>query len=180
MAVREIELPYAPRKAFMPFHNRTHRWACLVAHRRAGKTVAAINDMIRAAFTSKDSMPLYGYVAPYRTQAKSVVWDYLKHYSLPICKDSNEAELTVTLVNDSKIRLFGADNADAMRGLGFSGVYLDDDLMSQLVDFLAMAQASWLEKLGHRGVLGLRNCRESAEGGECALGTRGGEDLGVL
>ena len=118
MAVREIELPYAPRKAFMPFHNRTHRWACLVAHRRAGKTVAAINDMIRAAFTSKDSMPLYGYVAPYRTQAKSVVWDYLKHYSLPICKDSNEAELTVTLVNDSKIRLFGADNADAMRGLG--------------------------------------------------------------
>ena len=126
MAVREIELPYAPRKAFMPFHNRTHRWACLVAHRRAGKTVAAINDMIRAAFTSKDSMPLYGYVAPYRTQAKSVVWDYLKHYSLPICKDSNEAELTVTLVNDSKIRLFGADNADAMRGLGFSGVYLDE------------------------------------------------------
>jgi len=126
MAVREIELPYAPRKAFMPFHNRTHRWACLVAHRRAGKTVAAINDMIRAAFTSKDSMPLYGYVAPYRTQAKSVVWDYLKHYSRPICKDSNEAELTVTLVNDSKIRLFGADNADAMRGLGFSGVYLDE------------------------------------------------------
>ena len=126
MAVREIELPYAPRKAFMPFHNRTHRWACLVAHRRAGKTVAAINDMIRAAFTSKDSMPLYGYVAPYRTQAKSVVWDYLKHYSQPICKDSNEAELTVTLVNNSKIRLFGADNADAMRGLGFSGVYLDE------------------------------------------------------
>jgi hypothetical protein len=110
----------------MPFHNRTHRWACLVAHRRAGKTVAAINDMIRAAFTSKDSMPLYGYVAPYRTQAKSVVWDYLKHYSQPICKDSNEAELTVTLVNNSKIRLFGADNADAMRGLGFSGVYLDE------------------------------------------------------
>lgn len=110
----------------MPFHNRTHRWACLVAHRRAGKTVAAINDMIRAGFTSKDSMPLYGYVAPYRTQAKSVVWDYLKHYSRPICNDSNEAELTVTLVNDSKIRLFGADNADAMRGLGFSGVYLDE------------------------------------------------------
>lgn len=88
--------------------------------------MAAINDMIRAAFTSKDSMPLYGYVAPYRTQAKSVVWDYLKHYSRPICNDSNEAELTVTLVNDSKIRLFGADNADAMRGLGFSGVYLDE------------------------------------------------------
>jgi phage terminase large subunit len=122
----KVEIPYAPRKAFLPFHNRTHRWACLVAHRRAGKTVAAINDMIRAAFTSKDSMPLFGYVAPYRSQAKSVVWDYLKHYSRPISKEANEAELTVTLLNNSKIRLFGADNADAMRGLGFSGVYLDE------------------------------------------------------
>ena len=118
MNIVKVEIPYAPRRAFMPFHNRTHRWACLVAHRRAGKTVAAINDMIRAAFTSKDQMPLYGYVAPYRSQAKSVVWDYLKHYSLPIAADSNEAELTVTLVNGSKVRLFGADNADAIRGLG--------------------------------------------------------------
>jgi phage terminase large subunit len=118
MAVREIEIPYAPRKAFMPFHNRTQRWACLVAHRRAGKTVAAINDIIRAAITSKDPMPLFGFVAPFRSQAKSVVWDYLKHYSLPIAADSNEAELTVTLINGAKIRLFGADNADAIRGLG--------------------------------------------------------------
>ena len=110
----------------MPFHNRTHRWACLVAHRRAGKTVAAINDIIRAAVMSKDSMPLYGYVAPFRSQAKSVVWDYLKHYAQPISADSNEAELTVTLINGAKIRLFGADNADAIRGLGFSGIYLDE------------------------------------------------------
>ena len=110
----------------MPFHNRTERWACLVAHRRAGKTVAAINDIIRAAIMSSDPMPLYGYVAPFRSQAKSVVWDYLKHYSLPIAADSNEAELTVTLINGSKVRLFGADNADAMRGLGFSGIYLDE------------------------------------------------------
>jgi len=126
MAVREIEIPYAPRKAFRSFHNRTQRWACLVAHRRAGKTVAAINDIIRAAITSQDPMPLFGFVAPFRSQAKSVVWDYLKHYSLPIAADSNEAELTVTLVNGSKIRLFGADNADAIRGLGFSGIYMDE------------------------------------------------------
>ena len=88
--------------------------------------MAAINDIIRAAITSKDPMPLFGFVAPFRSQAKSVVWDYLKHYSLPIAADSNEAELTVTLVNGSKIRLFGADNADAIRGLGFSGIYMDE------------------------------------------------------
>ena len=69
---------------------------------------------------------MFGYVAPYRSQAKSVVWDYLKNFAQPIILDSNEAELTVTLMNGAKIRLFGADNADAMRGLGFDGVYLDE------------------------------------------------------
>lgn len=69
---------------------------------------------------------MFGYVAPYRSQAKSVVWDYLKNFAQPIILDSNEAELTVTLMNAAKIRLFGADNADAMRGLGFDGIYLDE------------------------------------------------------
>jgi len=98
----------------------------LVAHRRAGKTVAAINDLIRAAITCKSPMPLFGYVAPYRSQAKSVAWDYLKYFSRPITKSSNEADLIIELLNGAKIRLFGADNADAMRGLGFDGLYLDE------------------------------------------------------
>ena len=126
MESTEIELDYQPRLAFMPFHNRTERWACLVAHRRAGKTVAAINDLIRAAAVSDSPMPQFAYIAPYRSQAKSVAWEYLKHYSRPIRTSANEAELQVDLVNGSRIRLFGADNADAMRGLGFDGVYLDE------------------------------------------------------
>jgi hypothetical protein len=71
-------------------------------------------------------MPLFGYVAPYRSQAKSVAWDYLKYFSRPIAKSSNEADLIIELINGAKIRLFGADNADAMRGLGFDGLYLDE------------------------------------------------------
>ena len=121
-----IILPYRPRKAFLPFHNRTHRWACLVAHRRAGKTVAAVNDMIRAAITYQGPYGLFGYVAPYRSQAKAVAWQYFKDGAHPIVDAINEQELTITLINGSQIRLFGADNADAMRGLGFSGLYLDE------------------------------------------------------
>jgi phage terminase large subunit len=71
-------------------------------------------------------MPLFGYVAPYRSQAKSVAWDYLKYFSRPIAKSSNEGDLIIELLNGAKIRLFGADNADAMRGLGFDGLYLDE------------------------------------------------------
>ena len=126
MARREVTLPYKPRKAFRSFHDRTERWACLVAHRRAGKTVAAINDIIRAALMCKSPNPLFAYIAPYRSQAKSVAWDYLKHFAAPVLASSNEAELTVELVTGNKIRLFGADNADAMRGLGFDGVFMDE------------------------------------------------------
>ena len=110
----------------MPFHDRTKRWACLVAHRRAGKTVAAVNDIIRAAFMYRGPNGLFGYVAPYQNQARRVAFDYFKHYAAPLAQDINESQMTLTLVNGAKIGLFGADNADAMRGLGFSGLYLDE------------------------------------------------------
>ena len=123
---QRVELPYRPRRAFMPFHDRTKRWACLVAHRRAGKTVAAVNDIIRAAFMYRGPNGLFGYVAPYQNQARRVAFDYFKHYAAPLAQDINESQMTLTLVNGAKIGLFGADNADAMRGLGFSGLYLDE------------------------------------------------------
>ena len=123
---QKVLLPYNPRKAFMPFHDRTKRWACIVAHRRAGKTVAAVNDIIRAAFMYKGPNGLFGYIAPYMNQARRIAWDYFKYYAQPITADANESQMTLTLVNGAKISLFGADNADAMRGLGFSGVYMDE------------------------------------------------------
>jgi phage terminase large subunit len=110
----------------MPFHDRTQRWACLVAHRRAGKTVAAVNDIIRAAITYQGDRGLFGYVAPYRSQAKAVAWQYFLEFAAPVMQTKNEQELTITLMNGSQVRLFGADNADAMRGLGFDGLYLDE------------------------------------------------------
>lgn len=126
MTTKEVRLSYKPRDAFRAFHARTQRWACNVCHRRAGKTIAAINDIIRAAVTCKSPMPLFGYVAPFRSQAKKVAWEYLKVFAKPIIKSVNEAELEVVLINGAKIALFGADNADAMRGLGMDGVVMDE------------------------------------------------------
>ena len=80
MATKEIVIPYSPRDAFMPFHNRQTRWAIIVAHRRAGKTVATLNDLIKRAITDGKQDGRYGYIAPYYSQAKSVAWDYLKYY----------------------------------------------------------------------------------------------------
>jgi hypothetical protein len=88
--------------------------------------VAAINDLIRAAVTSRSPMPQFAYIAPFRSQAKSVAWDYLKHFSATSAASTNESELTVDMINGSKVRLFGADNADSMRGLGFDGIFMDE------------------------------------------------------
>ncbi len=34
---RALSFSYNPRAQFLPYHNRTQRYACIIAHRRAGK-----------------------------------------------------------------------------------------------------------------------------------------------
>jgi hypothetical protein len=41
----DLTLDYHPRRQFVPFHDRAQRFACIVTHRRAGKTVACIQDL---------------------------------------------------------------------------------------------------------------------------------------
>lgn len=126
--MREVvhQAPYSPRKAFLPYHERTKRWAAMVCHRRAGKTVAVINDLIRAALFCPSPFPHYAYIAPFRSQAKAVAWHYGKYFAEPVTKAVHEGELVITLINRAKLSLFGADNADALRGLGFDGVVCDE------------------------------------------------------
>ncbi len=47
-----IEL-YKPRDVFLDFHDRQQRWAIIIAHRRAGKTVACINHILWRAITER-------------------------------------------------------------------------------------------------------------------------------
>lgn len=127
MAATRVVIPYAPRKAFQGFHARPDRFACIVAHRRAGKTVATINDIIRAALTCEKPNPRFAYLAPYYAQAKDVVWGYLKQFTAPIPGvKANESELRVDLPNGARIRLYGAENYDRMRGIYLDGVVLDE------------------------------------------------------
>lgn len=127
MASRVITIPYRPRDAFKPLHSRKQRWAVVVAHRRAGKTVACVNELIKAALTFKGTDGRFAYVAPFYRQAKAVAWDYIKRYSSVIPGISiNESELRIDYPNGSRIQLFGADNADALRGLFFDGIVADE------------------------------------------------------
>ncbi|HEY4029964.1 MAG TPA: hypothetical protein VGM25_06445 [Caulobacteraceae bacterium] len=108
---REVLIPYGPRPAFAAFHDREERWACIVAHRRAGKTVAAVNDLIHAAMACQEPEPRFAYVAPFTSQAKDVAWSYLRQYTAPIAgARASVSELRVDLPNGGRIRLYGADN----------------------------------------------------------------------
>lgn len=97
-----------------------------VAHRRLGKTVAAINHLIRAAVLCDRERPRYAYIAPTYRQGKAVAWDYLRHFTRPIPGVvANESELRVDFAG-RQIRIYGADNPDSMRGLYLDGVVLDE------------------------------------------------------
>src|SRR5210317_1172374 len=108
-----LKLDYEPREAFVPFHQRNTRWTAMVCHRRAGKTVACIHDLVlRALYTTKKRAK-YAYVGPFRQQAKEIAWEYLKEATEDIRKGPpRESDLRITLHNDATITLYGADNPE--------------------------------------------------------------------
>ena len=123
----EVSVGYKPRPLQKQVHESLKRFNVLVCHRRFGKSVLAINELIKTA-TSKPRSKL-AYIAPTYRQGKAIAWDYLKFYTRPLMAfggDRNESELRVDLFNESRIQIYGADNADSLRGMGFNGVVLDE------------------------------------------------------
>ena len=123
----EILIPYEPRVQQLDIHDaiEQHRFTVVVAHRRMGKTVSAINHLIKAAIECDKPNPRFAYIAPTYSQAKRVAWDYLLEYTRPLGATANIAELRVDFWG-RRISLYGSDNADSLRGQYFDGVVLDE------------------------------------------------------
>lgn len=125
----KVVIPYRPRFPQDEIHKQleTHRFCVLVAHRRLGKTVLSVNHLIKRAITDRKERGMYAYLAPFRNQAEQIAWGYLKHYTSQIPAISiNEQKLSILLPNGATIRIFGADNPDALRGMYFDGVVIDE------------------------------------------------------
>lgn len=123
----KINIPYSPRYPELHSLVESTRFSVIVAHRRFGKTVLAINHLIKGAALCKKRGGRFGYIAPFLNQAKMIAWDYLRYYTSPIPNIKvNASELSVKLPNGSVIRIFGADNPDALRGGYFDIVVLDE------------------------------------------------------
>ena len=113
MARASVELvsPYEMRPQFRPLHRRRSRWAICVSHRRAGKTVACINELIIGATMCRRHEPQFAYIAPQKNQAKDVAWKYLKSFTrFSPGRRVSETELWVELPGGAQIRIRGADD----------------------------------------------------------------------
>lgn len=118
------------RRPLKPLVLPTTRFAVGVAHRRAGKTVAAVQRLILSALACQLPNPRCSYIAPTYRQAKDVAWEYLKQFAGPVLAgDPHETELRVTLQNGGRVRLYGAENGDALRG-----IYHDDAVLDEYAD----------------------------------------------
>ena len=85
----------------------------------AGLTERQLKDLLRARE--------YGHVMPTKVQAEKVAWGKLKYYTDPIPgRRYNEQKLRVTFPGGHLVQLLGADDPDALRGMGPSGVSFDE------------------------------------------------------
>ena len=69
---------FNPRPAQLEVWNNLKRFNVLLAHRRFGKTVFAVNLLVRQALECKHPRPRTHYFAPDYSQAKRVAWDAIK------------------------------------------------------------------------------------------------------
>jgi hypothetical protein len=105
------------------------RFGAVVTHRRFGKTVLSLNQLIFRCLenTRRKPEPRYAFIQPFLGQVKTTAWQYLQDFTAYVPGvQTNISDLRVTLPNGGWVRLFGADNPQAFRGGYFDGVVLDE------------------------------------------------------
>ena len=129
--VQQLGLNYFPRDWQRECHLQRKRFTVLALHRRAGKTELAIMELLDHALRFDKDLGMFFYVAPYLKQSKAIAWSRLKQKVEPLRQralvDVNESELSVRFKNNGAIiRVFGADNHEAMRGVRLDGCVIDE------------------------------------------------------
>ena len=130
--VQKIFTGYYPRPHQEHLHAQLKRFNVIVCHRRFGKTMFALNEMIDQGIRNTKRNPRYAYIAPTYGQAKRIAWDALKDYTKNFPGvDVNEQDLRVDIPRperDDKIRLtlLGAENPGSIKGIYLDGVILDE------------------------------------------------------
>lgn len=130
--VKTISTGYTPRKYQAVLHRNMKRFNVLVMHRRFGKTIFSINELIDRGLRNELLNPQYAYIAPTYGQAKKIAWEALKQYTKDLPGiEYHETDLKCTVPRPAPrdkitIYLLGAENPDTLRGIYLDGVILDE------------------------------------------------------
>ena len=83
-----------------------------------------MNTLVKAA--TEKAHGEYAYLAPLYKQAKAASWETLKR-AVPVPPVKiNESELRANFPNGAFVKLLGADDYDALRGMHLDGIVLDE------------------------------------------------------
>jgi phage terminase large subunit len=155
-------IPYTPRPLQREVGRlvRTKRFGVLVCHRRFGKTVFGVNMNQQTATMCDKPRPRCAYIGPTYTQGKAVAWDYMQHYARPIPGTLfNQSELRVDYPNTGQVRIYGADNPDALRGIYLDRAVLDEYGMHPAKTFSEVIGPTLVDRGGGALFLGTPNGR---------------------
>ena len=103
--------------------SHSSRYKVVVAGRRFGKTYMAILWLLSKELQSNERRWI---IFPTYRQAKMVAWSLLKNTFAGKQVRINETELSITLPNNARIELKGADKEDSIRGVSVTKVVLDE------------------------------------------------------
>ena len=145
---------YLPRKHQDVLHQSLTRFNVIVAHRRFGKSVFCVNELIDQALRNDLRDPKYAYIAPTYAQAKRIIWEELKKYteSYPY-RDINEADLRMFLHRPDRgdkitIWLLSAEKPDNIRGIYLDGVILDEFAQCDPTVFSEVVRPTLSDRMG--------------------------------
>ncbi len=152
----DINIPYTPRPFQVTIHDSLARFNVLLIHRRAGKSVLAINHLIFHALYLTQARPdlkrlRFAYMAPLKSQAKRVIWDYLLEYTSTFPdRIVRQTELSVDIpsLNNARFYLLGADEPDSLRGIYLDGVVMDEFDQMKYRTFTEIIRPALADRMG--------------------------------
>lgn len=125
--IQNVVIPYTPRPLQAKFQVESKRFSVAACHRRFGKTVMAINWLLREVLTCQHPQAQGAYISPTYGASKRIAWQFLRLYAgvIPGVR-FNEAELRCDLPDGRRIWLLGSENPDSLRGLRLDACCLDE------------------------------------------------------
>jgi phage terminase large subunit len=128
----KVSTGYSPREGQALLHRQLRRFSVLNLHRRWGKSLMCVNEVINSGLRCENKNPFYAYIAQTYSSAERIIWQYLKDYTQHIPNVIyNESKLICTIPRPWKgdmvrIQLYGSERPDVLRGLYFDGIIFDE------------------------------------------------------